>query len=58
MSMIALVGETYLVADVERRRERAMQQYNRRQLVRGARRRHWPFTRKASARRIHRPAVS
>jgi hypothetical protein len=59
MSMTGLVGETFVQAEVEFHRARAMQEYNRRRPHR-KHNRHlaWPFARSTSGTRQRRPAVS
>jgi hypothetical protein len=59
MSMSGMVGETFVQSEVEFRRERAMQQYNRRPSRHHKRHLAWPFGRQPSGpARVNRPAVS
>jgi hypothetical protein len=59
MSMTGLIGETFNQSEVEFRRERAMQQYNRRPGRHHKRHLAWPFARHTSAQHSSsKPAVS
>lgn len=58
MMMGALIAQTFIQSELDYRRERAMQQYNRRPRRHHERHAAWPFARHTPARHHHRPAVS
>jgi hypothetical protein len=62
MSMSGLIGEFFIQSEVEQRRERAMQQYNRRPPRSARGNKHhltWPLARHTSGQTQHgRPVVS
>ncbi|MDX6296458.1 MAG: hypothetical protein QOI51_315 [Nocardioidaceae bacterium] len=58
MIMGALIAETFIQSELQHRRERAMQQYNRRPHQHHKRHLAWPFARHTRAAGQHHPAVS